>query len=439
MSASRWNAKHVATDLCFVGSRWDDTWVLKRFRYRAYPTDGQRRALARTFGCCRVVFNDVIAFRESARKNGAPFLSAAVLSKTLITEAKRTPQREWLNEVPAVALQQALADAERAYRNFLDGLAGRRKKRVGCPRFKTRRDRRQSARFTANARFKVTITTHGVAFVTLPKVGRVRFRLSRELPTDPSSVTAIQEADGRFYVSFVVDVAATPLAETDQVAGVDVGLNHLAAVASSDGTRLKVPNPRWLRCRQRALARAQRALSRKQKGSKNRAKARRRLAVLHRKVRETRLDHHHKLALRLVRENQTVAVEGLNVAGLARTRIARSIHDAGWATLVRLLGEKATQYGREVVVIDQREPTSQMCASCGAKDGRKPLDVREWTCKACGSRLDRDFNAAVNIMVAAGLAETLNACGPNVRHLLACAVGVEAETHRTDPPNSGAA
>ena len=140
-----------------------------------------------------------------------------------------------------------------------------------------------------------------------------------------------------------------------------------------------------------------------------------RVAVAHRRVRDRRADHHHKLALRLIRENQAVAVEDLAVAGLARTRLAKSVHDAGWAMFVRLLEEKAAQHGRRVVKIGRWVPTSQICSACGHRDGPKPLSVRTWVCRACGAVHDRDVNAARNILVAAGLAETQNACGGHVR------------------------
>lgn len=407
--------------------------MLKRYRYRAYPRGDQEQALSRVFGCARVVYNDVISARRVAHRAGETFPSAGELSKRLLTKAKHTSERAWLAEVSAVALQQALADADRAYQRFFNSVIGKRKcRRVGAPRLKTRRGR-QSARFTRNAGYKIQQTTHGVGFLTLPKVGRIRFALSRSLPSDPSSVTVIREADGRHYLSFVVDVPAPkalPLSET--VAGLDVGLTDLAAIVTSEGTRQKVPNPKWLSARERALACAQRSLARKQKGSNNRAKARKRVAVLHRKVREARADHHHKLALQLVRENQTVVLEGLNVAGLARTRMGKSVQDAGWGILIRLIQEKAIVYGRTVVRIDRWEPTSQVCSVCEVKDGSKPLHIRVWSCPSCGAFLDRDYNAAVNIMVAAGLAETLNACGGHVRRMLACADPGEAGTHRTD-------
>ena len=200
----------------------------------------------------------------------------------------------------------------------------------------------------------------------------------------------IREPDGRYYASFVVEREARPLPACGRETGIDVGLDRLAV--TSDGQI--IANPRFLRAKERLLARAQRDLSRKVRGSKNQIKGRCRVAALHRKVREARLDHAHKTALRLVRDNQAVYAEDLSVSGLARTRLARSVHDAGWAQLLRLIEEKAEHYGREFRRIGRFEPTSQVCSACGVKDGPKPLSVREWTCQACGTVLDRDVNAA---------------------------------------------
>jgi len=342
----------------------------------------------------------------------------------VVTLAKRTPERAWLAEVASVALVQACQDARRAYRNGFDSLSGKRKgRRVGHPRFRTKHGR-QSIRLTRNG-----FALHGERLY-VAKVGHLKVRWSRALPSVASSVTVIRDPDGRFYASFVVDRAVTPLPPVARTAGIDLGLAVFAAVAGSDGTDQLVANPRHLRAAQRRLARAYRRLSRKRKGSANRAKARHRVAVAHRKVRDKRAEHHHKLALRLVRENQAVAVEDLAVAGLARTRLAKSVHDAGWGLFVRLLEEKATQHGRRVVKIGRWEPTSQTCSRCGHRDGPKPLKVRVWTCCVCGATHDRDVNAARNILVAAGLAETRNACGAGVRPPVMAAVGDEAGTHR---------
>ena len=417
--------------------------MLKRYRYRAYPTGEQARAAARTFGCARVVFNDFLARRRDLRQEGrhreVPFSETV---KDVTTRAKLTPERAWLSEVSNTPLQQSVRDAERAYRNWFDSLSGKRKgRRMGFPRFKSRRDHRQSVRFTRNSRFSVRETTHGVGFVRLPKVGEVRFALSRPLPSEPSSVTLIRSASGVWHVSFVVEVPdPDPLPKTGRVAGIDLGLTDLAAIAYSDGTREKVASPRHLRAKERKLARAQRELARRRKGSANRAKSRVKVARIHEKVAATRLDHHHKLASRLVRENQAIGLETLSITGLARTRLARSIHDAGWGTLVRLIEEKAREHGRTVVREDRFSPTTRTCSICGVIGGKKPLSVREWQCEHCETWLDRDYNAATNIMVAAGRAETENACGGDVRRqpdralrlCLASAVPAEAGTRRTD-------
>jgi putative transposase len=376
--------------------------MLLRYRYRIDPTGNQRQALARAFGCARVVFNDALRERERAHAAGEQ-VSDTEVQRRVVTLAKQTPERAWLGEVASVALVQACQDARRAYRNWFASLSGSRKgRRVGHPRFRSKRGR-QSIRLTRNG-----FALHG-ARLYVAKVGDVRVRWSRPLPSVPSSVTVIRDPDGRYYASFVVERDATPLPPVGRVAGVDLGLTWFATVAASDGTTEQVANPRYLRAAQRRLARAQRRLARKQRGSANRAKARHRVAVAHRRVHDRRADHHHKLALRLIRENQTVAVEDLAVAGLARTRLARSVHDAGWASFIRLLEQKAAQHGRHVLKVDRWAPTSQTCSVCAAKDGPKPLSVRSWGCQGCGVVHDRDVNAArniLNILVAAGPAET---------------------------------
>jgi putative transposase len=400
--------------------------VLARYRYRIYPTPGQEMMLARTFGCARVVFNDSLRLREESRAAGEK-ISDTEVQRRVVTLAKATPERAWLGEVASVALVQACQDARRAYRNWFDSLSGKRKgRKVGHPKFRSRKDNRQSIRLTRNG-----FALHGDRLY-VAKVGDLRVRWSRDLPSEPSSVTVIREADGRYYASFVVEISATPLPATTADVGLDLGLSVLAA--TSDGE--KIPNPRHLRARERKLAKVQRALSRKQKGSRNRAKARVKVAVQHRKVREARGDHLHKTALRLVRDNQAVYVEDLAVSGLARTRLAKSVSDAGWATLVRLLEEKAERYGRSVVKVSRWFPSSQICSACGVKDGPKPISVREWACGNCGTVHDRDVNAARNILlegrkIAAGQAEISNGCGGTVRPGLAPAGPSETATRRS--------
>jgi putative transposase len=320
--------------------------VQVRYRYRIYPTPGQQQALARTFGCARVVYNDCLRVRDEAYVAGERITDTEV-QRRVITLAKAAPGRAWLCEVASVALVQACQDARRAYMNWFDSVSGRRKgPKIRHPKPR-RKHGRQSIRLTRNG-----FALHGERLY-VAKVGDIKVKWSRPLPSVPSSVTVIREPDGRCYASFVVEREAAPLPACDCEVGIDLGLNSLAV--TSDGEA--IPNPRFLRKAQRRLKKAQRVLSRRHKGSANRARAGRRVAVLHRQVRESRLDHAHKTALRLVRDNQAVYAEDIAVSGLARTRLARSVHDAGWSQLIRLIEEKAEQYGRTFHQVGRFEPT----------------------------------------------------------------------------------
>jgi putative transposase len=393
--------------------------VQLRYQFRLYPAPGQRIALAKAFGCARVVFNDALRARQQAHAAGLPYLTDSQLSARL-TAAKAAPGRAWLGEVSSVLLQQALADLNTAYRNFFASLTGKRKgPRMAPPRFRSRKDHRQAIRFTANARFKVLPNGK----LRLPKIGDVPVRWSRPLPSEPSSVTVIKDAAGRYFASFVVQTEPRALPEAEPVVGIDLGLTHFAVL--SDGR--KVAAPQFLRRAAKKLRRTQRDLSRKEKGSRNRDKARIKVARAHARVADARRDFHHQLSTALIRENQAVAVEDLAVNGLARTRLAKSVHDAGWSAFVNLLEYKARLHGRQFRRIARFEPTSQVCSACGVKDGPKPPYVRTWQCQGCRTWLDRDVNAAVNVAKPAGLAVT--ACGAQVRPGPALALRGEAGTH----------
>ena len=392
-----------------------------RYSYRVYPAPAQREALARAFGCARVVFNDALAARKAARDAREPYITDAAMSARL-TASKDTPERAWLSEVSSVVLQQALADLNTAYRNFFSSMTGKRKgPKVSPPRFRSRKDSRQAIRFTANSRFKVLDNGK----LRLPKIGDVEVRWSRPLPAAPSSVTVIRDAAGRFFASFAVEAGTDPLPETGRECGIDLGLGHFAVM--DDGT--KVSAPRFLRRAEKKLKKSQKDLSRKQKGSSNREKARVRAARAHAHVTDARRDFHHKLSTTVIRENQAVYVEDLAVRGLARTRLAKSVHDAGWSAFAGMLEYKAKLHGRKFRKIGRFEPTSQVCSACGVKDGPKPLSVREWTCKECGTVHDRDVNAAKNI-AALGRREALNACRGQVRPAATPAPAREAGSRR---------
>jgi putative transposase len=395
--------------------------VQLRFNYRIYPTPGQQASLARAFGCARVVFNDGLRARQEAREAGLAYVTDGVLSKQVITEAKRTPERAWLSEVSAVVLQQALADLNTAYRNFFNSLSGtRRGRKVAPPRFRSRKDGRQAIRFTRNARFAVLANGK----LRLPKVGDVQVRWSRGLPAEPSSVTVVKDAAGRYFASFVVQTTDEALPESSSDVGIDLGLTHFAVL--SGGT--KVTTPKFLRQAARKLRKLQQALARKQKGSNNRKKAVVKVARAHARVADTRRDWLHKLSTQIVRENQAVYVEDLCVTGLARTRLAKSVHDAGWSQFTAMLEYKTARYGRAFVKVDRFFPSTRMCSDCGAVGEKQALNIREWTC-LCGSTHDRDVNAARNIR-AAGRAD-LNDRGAQVRPEVIPAQRREAVTHRS--------
>jgi putative transposase len=395
-----------------------------RYRYRIEPTPIQREMLARIFGCCRVVFNDALRARDAASRVGNK-LSDSQIQHRVITAAKTTTERAWLAEVPSVALVQSVNDSRRAWRNFFDsGSGGRPGRRVGRPRMKSRKDHRQSFRLTRNG---FVVRPNGRLF--LAKVGEVRVRWSRSLPSEPSSVTIIRESDGHYYASFVVHVITTPLATVEREIGVDLGIARLAVLVDSTGQRTEIANPRHLSRKLRKLRRLEREKSRRQKGSNNRKKTRQKIATAHSEVARARRDYQHKHALTLICENQVIHVEDLNIAGMiTNRRLARVISDAGWRQFLSIIKEKADRYGRTVNVVSRWLASSKTCSACGHRLAELPLHVRIWTCPACGADHDRDCNAA-QVILAAGQAERLNARGAHVSPPRVAAMGNEAGSY----------
>lgn len=399
-----------------------------RCNFRVYPSAGQRGALSKAFGCARVVFNDGLRARQEAHAAGLPYIKDGDLQKQVVTTAKRTEGREWLGEVSSVVLVQSLRDLHTAYRNFFNSVSGKRKgPKVAPPRFKSKHDNRQAIRLTVNG---FSLRSDGRLYIA--KVGALDVRWSRQLPAAPTSVTVTKDASNRYWASFVVDTERDVLPELDTEVGIDLGLTYFAVL--SDGR--KVESPKFLRRAEKKLGRMQRSLSRKEKGSKNRAKARAKVARQHAKVGDRRRDWHHKESTRVIRENQAVYVEDLLVSGLGRTRLAKSVHDAGWAQFLTMLEYKAALYGRTFAKVGRAFPSSQVCSVCGLRDGPKPLHIREWMCGKCATIHNRDHNASRNVLlegrriVAAGRAETPNACGAPVRRAYMPARRGEAGTHR---------
>jgi len=368
------------------------------FKYRFYPTQEQASILARTFGCARYVYNFGLALRRDAYERFGARLRYKDTSAAL-TVLKKQEETAWLKEVSSVPLQQSLRHLDKAFTNFFKG--------SGYPRFK-RKHARPSATY-AHSAFTYSVED-GTPVLRLAKMAdSLDVRWSRHPLSEPSTVTVSRDATGRYFVSLLCEVEPEPLPPLEKAVGIDVGLIDL--MVTSDGE--KTGNPKFLERDLKRLSKAQRRLSRKQKGSNRYAKQRRRVARIHARIRDQRQDYLHKLSTRLIRENQTICLESLNVCGMLKNRrLARHIAGAAWSELVRQLEYKAVLYGREVVRIDPWFPSSKRCSNCGEKVGELPLSVRVWNCEVCGAVHDRDVNAALNIL-AAGQAAI--ARGGNVR------------------------
>jgi putative transposase len=365
--------------------------VRRVYRFRLEPTVTQAQHLRQFAGAHRWVWNwalqqrldhyrqtdQTLSYRQTGQTLSAKDLSAR------LTALKDQPETAWLREIDAQLLQQVLVDLQRAFVNFFAC-------RARYPRFKSRK--------RDQARFRIPQRAHVVeGRVQVPKVGRVRLRLSRPVEGQTKSATFKQDACGHWHVSLVaqtqVPVVVLPLPDPACAVGVDLGLKD--AVVPSTGPR--IPAPRFYRRAARKLRRAHRTFSRRQKGSRNRAKARVRVARIHHRVANQRADFAHKLSTTLIKNHQAVCIEDLNVRGLARTKLAKSVHDASMGLVRRQLQYKGQWYGVHVVVVDRFYPSTQLCHVCGYKNEALTLSDRTWQCPICGAVHDRDVNAALNI------------------------------------------
>ena len=338
--------------------------------------------------------------------------SSSALQKKVLADAKRTEERAWLAEVANVPLLQMHRDALQACWNGV-----RKTRRQRRARYRSlKRNPVNSARFTANG---FRLRDNGRLY--LAKIGDMKVRWSRDLPSTPSSCTIIREPDGAWYVSFVVRRETTPLPEIPVSNAIDLGFTHLGSLIDTDGNRRRIPAPKPLNQTQRRLAKAQRKEARQQQGSKRYQKQKQRIARLYAKARHQLDDYQNKQALRIVRETQAIGLETLNVHGMSRIH-GRSVLTVAPSRFVMKLEHKAQQYGRQIRHIGRFQPSTRLCSQCGHHvKGGVPENVRVWECAECHTILDRDYNAALNILDAAGLAESLNARGDSVRLHLATA------------------
>lgn len=366
----------------------------RAYKFRIYPTPEQETVLRKTIGSCRFVYNWALAQRREAWVQEKKSVNYPKTCKAL-TELKETPERDWLNEVSSVCLQQSLRNLDVAFVNFF-------KKRGAYPAFKSRKNG-GSARFLDNA-FRIQGDSLFLAKIKTP----LKVVWSRKLSGEPSQCVVSQNAAGQWFASFLCEEEIAKLPHSDKKIGVDLGIETFAS--TSDGQ--KFGQPKRIRRLRKKLARLQRLHSRKQKGSKNREKARLKVARLHQHISNVRTDFLHKLSTKLIRENQTIALEDLAVKNMVKNRkLSRCISEQGWREFRTMLEYKAEWYGRELLIVDRFWPTSKTCSCCGRKKNLS-LDERKWTCE-CGVTHDRDINAAKNIL-AAGQAVPF-ACGADER------------------------
>ena len=364
-----------------------------RWNFRCYPTKKQRQVLAQTFGCTRFVYNRFLTERTNAFKDGQRMNYNQ--SSAALTKLKQLPEYVWLNQVSSVPVQQSLRHLQTAFKNFFN-------KQTRYPTFK-KKSGNQSAEYTSSG-FKFEI---GNQRLLIAKMGRFKVKFSRHVSVMPTTVTILQRPSGKYFVSFVVDVVPAPTPETGTNVGIDFGINRLATLSTGE----RIANPKYLNKYQRKMARIQKNLARKKKGSGRYIRCRKKLAIMHEKIANSRKDVLNKLAWNLVNRFDTICVEDLNLRGMVKNHhLARSLSDASIGAAIRTIETKAKMHGKEVVKVDRWFPSSKMCCVCGSVQESMPLSVRKWTCK-CGAIHDRDECAAINILA---VGQTVSGCGDDV-------------------------
>jgi putative transposase len=350
-------------------------------------------------GTTRYVYNWGLERKiEEYQKNGKS-LSAYDLMGKLIALKHGDPVFAWLSVVSSRVSQNALLNLERAFSGFFRRI--KNKEKPGFPRFKSKN--RGVGGFKLNLNVTATASK-----IKLPNIGWVRFKQKNYMPKGKYKSAAITEHARHWFVSVLVECEPAAVSNGGTAVGVDVGINHLAV--TSEGQVFD--NPKAYKCFQRKIRKQNKSLSRKQNGSHNRKKAKSILAKTYYRIFCIRKDALHKVTTALAKNHSQIAIENLNVQGMVKNhRLAGSIMDAAWGEFRRQLEYKCRWYGSELVVVDRFFPSSKTCSCCGHKKESLALGEREFTCEMCGMILDRDLNAAKNLLVAARKAETVNACG----------------------------
>lgn len=358
----------------------------KSYKYRIYPNKKQRELLAKTFGCCRFVYNYFLEKSSKDYKQNNISYSTYSASKEL---SRLKQEFEWLNEPDKCALQNSLRDLESAYKMFFKGF--------GYPKFKSKRTHRYSYR-TQNYNKGTAIQVVDKK-IKLPKLGWVKYK-DKQIPQGRIlNATISQVPSGKYYVSICcTEVYFEEYPKTNKFVGIDLGIKDFAITSNGD----KFDNPKYLEKSLNKIKKLHTALNRKTRGGENWKKARVKLAKAYEKVTNQRLDHRQKLSTKLITEYDILCVEDLKSNELTKDNLCstnRNINDASWTAFINELEYKANWYGKTVIKVDQYYASSQICHCCGYKySGVKDLSVRNWICPSCNAKLDRDVNAAINIL-----------------------------------------
>ena len=367
------------------------TSVIKSCKVRLYLTKEQVEIIEKHFGCCRYVYNRLLAESIEMYENEKKSLSEFDMNH-LITKWRHKDETNWLSEVSSEALQKSAKNLAQAYKNFFRRIKNH--ENPGFPKFKSKKNRKQSYTLgkVSKSEFK-----HDDRKIKLAKLGSVRFR--GYLPQgDIIRVTISKSPSGKYYLSACYrNVEIEQFENTGNDIGIDLGIKEFAIL--SDGT--KIENPKYFANTQKKLARYQRKLSRKSRGSKNKEKQRIKVARIHEKIANQRKDFLQKLSTSIIKNYDIICLEDLQVKNMVKNhKLAKSILDVSWSSFVTMLKYKTEWHNKKVIQIDQFYPSSQICSCCGFKNSDvKDLSIRQWICPNCSEIHDRDINAAKNILI----------------------------------------
>lgn len=359
--------------------------MLKSYKYRIYPNKQQEELIQKTFGCCRFVYNKTLAYRDDKYKTSKESMNKISCNNYVNQVLKK--EYKWLKEVDKFALTNSVHNMDNAYRKFFT-------EHTGFPKFKSKKNNKKSytTNFT-NGNIEVSFEN---SKVKLPKLKWVKAKVHREFIGQIKSATISQNPSGKYFISILVETEHIPLESTDCMIGIDLGIKDLLITSNGE----KFDNIRTTKKYEDKLAKEQRKLSHKVKGSKNWNKQRIKVARIHEKIHNTRIDNLHKISHKLISENQVIVSENLSVSNMVENHnLAKAISDCGWYELTRQISYKSDWNNRQYVKIGKFTKSSQPCNVCGyINTETKDLSVREWTCPQCGTVHDRDINAAINIL-----------------------------------------